>query len=206
MEEEVLNIYDDKRNHIGVAPRKEVHEKGYWHEAFHCWFIGVDEEKTWLYLQLRSRHKKDYPYLLDITAAGHLLSHETVRDGVREVHEEIGIDIAYEELIPLGTLDYCVQRANFIDKEIAHVFLFNYSNSMEDFILQEDEVAGMVKVDFSEFASLWECNVEAISIEGFEIQDNADKIKINKTVGREMFVPHDHAFYRAVIARIRENV
>lgn len=90
MELELLKIFGDDRNQIGVASRKDVHRLGYWHEAFHCWFVSNEKGIDYIYLQLRSNSKKDYPNLLDITAAGHLLANETVRDGVREIKEEIG--------------------------------------------------------------------------------------------------------------------
>jgi len=84
MENEQLKIFDEYRNQIGIATREDVHRLGYWHEAFHCWFISKEKGTDYLYLQLRSNTKKDYPNLLDITAAGHLLANETVQDGVRD--------------------------------------------------------------------------------------------------------------------------
>ncbi|MEK4700857.1 hypothetical protein MKX47_14755 [Solibacillus sp. FSL R7-0668] len=51
---------------------------------------------------MRSKLKKDYPNQFDITAAGYLLATETVLDGVRELYEELGINIAFEELKALG--------------------------------------------------------------------------------------------------------
>ncbi|MFC0271472.1 hypothetical protein ACFFIX_08395 [Metabacillus herbersteinensis] len=88
---------------------------GHWHEAFHCWFIGKEGGIDYVYLQICSNEKKDYPNLLDITAAGHLLSHETIYDGVREVKEELGINVTYAELVPIGVIKYCVTKENFID-------------------------------------------------------------------------------------------
>ncbi|WP_310793579.1 NUDIX hydrolase [Salipaludibacillus neizhouensis] len=105
-EQEKLKIFDDNRNQIGIASRSDVHRVGYWHEVFHCWFVCNIQGTDYIYLQLRSNKKKDYPNLLDITAAGHLLADETVKDGVREIKEEIGIDVAFEELKQLGVIDY----------------------------------------------------------------------------------------------------
>jgi isopentenyldiphosphate isomerase len=93
-EREKIKIFDDNKNLIGEASRSDVHRIGYWHEAFHCWFISNEKGNDYIYLQLSSKNKKDYPNLFDITAAGHLLADETVEDGVRESKEEIGIDVA----------------------------------------------------------------------------------------------------------------
>ncbi|MFE4712635.1 NUDIX domain-containing protein [Paenibacillus sp. NPDC056722] len=110
MNSEILKIFDDNRNTIGVSTREEVHRLGLWHETFHCWFISREGNKDYIYLQLRSDQKKDYPNLLDITAAGHLLAHETVLDGIREVHEEIGIEVTIDELESLGVRFYTTRR------------------------------------------------------------------------------------------------
>ncbi|WP_347561789.1 NUDIX hydrolase [Bacillus timonensis] len=114
-EQERIKIFDDHKNPIGVASRSDVHRIGYWHEVFHCWFIDNEEGIDYIYLQLRSKNKKDYPNLFDVTAAGHLLADETVEDGVREIKEELGIDVAFEELIKLGVLDYSVVQEDFMN-------------------------------------------------------------------------------------------
>ncbi|EDL64867.1 NUDIX hydrolase [Bacillus sp. SG-1] len=123
MEKETLNIFDNEGYHIGAAARDEVHRQGHWHETFHCWFIKWENEKYFLYFQLRSMDKKDYPNLLDITAAGHILSHETFEDGIREVKEETGINVRYEELVPMGIIPYeVVWKVLLIEK--GHTFFF----------------------------------------------------------------------------------
>lgn len=204
MENEMLKVFDDKRNPIGIATREEVHRLGYWHEAFHCWFVSNEKGINYLYLQLRSDRKKDYPNLLDITAAGHLLADETVYDGVREVKEEIGIEVSADELIPLGVIDYCVTKENFIDKELANVFLYKSNSTFDDFSLQEEEVSGMVRMVFKDFVELWEGKRETISVEGFEIEKDGNRVIIDKIVGKDQFVPHPISYYQTVIRKIRQ--
>jgi isopentenyldiphosphate isomerase len=68
VENEKLKIFDEHRTQIGVATLEEVHRIGHWHEAFHCWLISKEGEIDYIYLQIRSDEKKDYPNLLDITA------------------------------------------------------------------------------------------------------------------------------------------
>lgn len=206
MEHEQLRIFDEDRNQIGVASRKDVHRIGYWHEAFHCWFVSNDKGKDYIYLQLRSDTKKDYPNLLDITAAGHLLADETVKDGVREIKEEIGIDVPFEELVALGVIDYCVIREDFIDKELANVFLYKSEGTFDDFTLQTEEVSGIVRAEFNDFTELWLGERETIEIKGFEINKDGSKILIKEYVGRDEFVPHQISYYKAIIQKIKEQI
>lgn len=143
---------------------------------------------------------------MDITAAGHLLANETVQDGVREIKEEVGIDISFQELVPLGIIDYCVIREDFIDKEIANVFLYNSKKTFDDFTLQEEEVSGIVKTEFNHFAELWFSERETIKVRGFKIRKDGNKILIDENVGRNKFVPHQIKFYKTVIEKIKETI
>jgi isopentenyldiphosphate isomerase len=206
MENEILKTFDSDRNQIGVATREEVHRIGHWHEAFHCWFVCREEEKDYIYLQLRSDLKKDYPNLLDITSAGHLLASETVQDGIREIKEEIGIDVTFNELVPLGIFSYTVIKENFIDNEFANVFLYKSKNTLDDFTVQREEVSGIVKVEFNDFYKLWMGEREEINIKGYEIDKDGKKVLMDKNVGRSKFVPHEDSFYQSVVTLIRERI
>ncbi|WP_223260763.1 NUDIX hydrolase [Bacillus sp. LNXM65] len=93
MEQEKLNILNEQHEAIGVAPRSDVHAQGLWHETFHFWLLKKELDTVYLYFQLRSPAKKDFPSLFDITAAGHLLANEQPSDGVREVEEELGLTV-----------------------------------------------------------------------------------------------------------------
>jgi len=200
----MLKIFDDNQNQIGIATREEVHRLGYWHEAFHCWFVSK-EDKAYIYLQLRSAMKKEYPGLFDITAAGHLLAHETVLDGVREIKEEIGIDVSIDELTSLGVIKYCVNRADLIDKEMANVYLCIGDNIINEATLQKEEVSGMVRTEFDSFYKLWTGETEQIRVEGFVVIDE-NKVWIDNMIGKESFVPHEIAYYENVVKWIAEEI
>lgn len=204
MENEMLKIFDDNRNQIGIATREDVHKLGHWHEAFHCWFISK-EDKGYIYLQLRSAMKKDYPCLFDITAAGHLLAHETVIDGIREIKEEIGIDVSIHELIPLGIIEYCVNRTGFIDKELANIYLYTGENILNEATLQKEEVSGIVRTEFASFYKLWIGETDQIRVEGFEVHEE-NKIWIDKIIGKDSFVPHEISYYENVVKLIAEKM
>jgi isopentenyldiphosphate isomerase len=201
METELLRIFNEEHEPIGVATRAEIHEKGYWHETFHYWLMEREEGVDYIFLQLRSTKKKDYPHLLDITAAGHLLADETVEDGIREVEEEIGMAVHMEELMALGVLKYSVHIGSLKDNEMAHVFLHRKNVTFDSFVLQEEEVAGMYRMRFSDFIALWMEELEKIPMQGFEVE-NGEKYFYEKFVGKEHFVPHDPSFYEALIQKI----
>jgi len=206
METELVRIFDENERPIGVKTRAEVHEKGYWHEAFHCWFVETINEQAYIHFQLRSEQKKDYPSLFDITAAGHLLADETVVDGVREVKEEIGIEVTLEELISLGTLKYCVTRGALIDRELAHTFLGVNKSTMNQYVLQREEVAGMGRVRLEDAEGLWDGTQDSIHIEGYIEDISGFRCSFSKQVGTEAFVPHDATFYQEIFMKIKKQL
>lgn len=195
MDSESLKIFDDNRKKIGVATREDVHRQGYWHETFHCWFVKKKAQTHYIYLQLRSGKKADYPNLLDITAAGHILADETIEDGVREVKEETGISVSFDDMISIGVIPYTVIKETFIDRELSHVFLYVSNHSFDEFDLQTDEVSGIVRANFNEFSQLWLGQREHVNVEGFEVNHAGERVSVNKSVGKEAFVPHDTSYY-----------
>ncbi len=202
---EKLKILDDNKNEIGIADRDEVHKKGYWHETFHCWIVGKHDKIDYIYFQKRSDQKKDFPNLLDITAAGHLMSDETVDDGVREVREELGIDVQFSDLTSLGVIEDSIVTDSFIDREFANVFLYHKDDS-DDFTLQVEEVAGIFKSEFADFYDMCLGKKRNIKAEGFEINKIGEKVAVTSNISLKHFVPHKNAYLEKVVRLIANEL
>lgn len=200
---EWLKIFDENENEIGVTSRTDVHKKGYWHETFHCWLVETINDVDYIYFQMRSSRKKDYPELFDTTAAGHLLADEDVTDGVREISEELGIEVRFEDLNRLGTIRDRIVSNNFIDQEMAHVHLYRL-NDEDEFKLQVEEVSGMFKTPFNHFYDLCLGKRDTINASGFIIQDSKEKISVNRSISLTDFVPHERSYFEKVVKAIAE--
>lgn len=207
METEKIAAYDENGVSLGVATRQEIHKKGYWHDTFHCWFVSKKAGKDFIHLQLRSKEKKDFPDLLDITAAGHLLADETVEDGIREVEEELGVAASFEELVPLGIIKDQIHQNGFFDNERCHVFLYKAEENIDAmYELQKEEVAGIVTVDFQKFYALCQGLEKEILAEGFSIAANGQKIAISKSISTNDLVPHSSTYLKQVTKLIEQKL
>jgi isopentenyldiphosphate isomerase len=208
LEQEKLAVLNESGDRIGVTSRSEVHAKGYWHETFHCWFARYDDDlkETFIYFQLRSDNKKDFPGLLDITAAGHILSDEKIEDGVREVHEELGIKVKFEELEDLGIVKGELIQEGMIDREHTNVFLYTKPVSYEEYQLQPAEVSGIFSSSLSDFKSLIQHDKAEIELEGFVVTKGGVKNFISEKVGYHHFVPHERSYLIEIIDRIERKM
>ncbi|ANU09148.1 Nudix hydrolase [Planococcus antarcticus DSM 14505] len=207
METEKLRIYDEQGRQQGIADRKEVHEKGYWHETFHCWIAGRQNNRDVVYLQLRSKEKKDFPGLFDITAAGHLLTDETVEDGIREVREELGIQVDLADLTYIGMIKDQIVLSDFFDNERCHCFLYKDLKNLDHrFELQLEEVSGMGKLDFEALADLYTGKKERADLEGFEIAEDGSRKTFEKAIGLEDLVPHSAGYLKEIFGQIRREL
>ncbi|WP_167578606.1 NUDIX hydrolase [Jeotgalibacillus proteolyticus] len=203
MAEEILTVFDEDHKKIGTATRTKIHKTGEWHETFHCWLVSRPNGKLVIHFQMRSPHKKDYPAMLDITAAGHLLENETVEDGVRELEEEIGLSLSFDELHPLGIIKETLHHEKLIDAEICHVFAFEVQADCQ-FRLQKSEVTGMYQLELDSFKALLQDESAQIIAKGFEEDAEGARYNVDKTVSKLDFVPHEAAYFAEVIKRIEE--
>lgn len=203
MENELLKVFDQQGNCIGIATRSEVHKAGHWHETFHCWFTERIDNEEFLFFQVRSSVKKDYPNLLDITAAGHLLADERPVDGLREVEEELGIDLALEDLHSLGMIKDSLNSPEFIDNELCHVFLYEQHQPFENYWLQLEEVSGIMMASMTAFEKLWFGKVQEIKVEGFLSNGDNEKKPHSMLVSKNDFVPHEDTYIESVLKAIK---
>lgn len=114
---EVFDVVNERNEVIGQLTRGEVHARKLLHRAVHIFVINARGK---IYLQQRSHLKDVSPMKWDSSAAGHLDAGESYADSaVRELKEEIGIDVASTELaaeIPAGEhTDH-----EFVELRLAH--------------------------------------------------------------------------------------
>jgi len=122
-----------------VALKSEAHKNGWFHATVHIWFFTKDDK---ILLQKRAMTKKVFPGLWDISVAGHIGAGETILDAaIREVHEELGLEIKSDELLKIGTRIHQVSHANGIqDNEHHHVFIAELKVPIESLSIQKEEV------------------------------------------------------------------
>ena len=157
---DVLDARGEKTDR--VAWKSEAHRLGLWHRCFHCWIVAPKTPAggPYLFVQRRAEGKDTWPNRMDVTVGGHLGAGEATLDGLREVEEELGLTVAADELVPLGTRRVERGIPAGIDREFQEVFLLVRALSPGDLRLQKEEVAAVLR--------LWLDDVEAL-YEGVEI-------------------------------------
>jgi isopentenyldiphosphate isomerase len=188
--DEMLSVYDDKLNELGVQLRSEIHSKGLLHKVVHCWIISKIYKEIWIYFQQRSYDKKDFPGLYDISAAGHINIGEDPDIAVkRETHEEIGIVIDSEKLKFIGSIREKMHLENFYNNEMCEVYLYCIENPKFNLGL---EVEKMVKITFGELRKWIFDGSEDIEV---FLVDNESKFIIKP----EEFCAHEKEYLKYVI-------
>lgn len=205
MKHERFDIFDERMNLIGTATREETHRKGYWHQTFHCWIVVRSSEGPYLLLQKRHPDKDTHPDKYDITSAGHLLAGETVEDGVRELEEELGLQVRFDELLPIGTIPVELRYRDLIDREFYHTFLYACSQPLDAYTLQPDEVVGLVKVLASDASRLFAGEIDAIGASGVETGADGRPYEVSRQLSRDDFVPHGTDYYRHILDAVRRH-
>ncbi len=156
MTDEVLEIYNERMELIGQKPRSEVHKNGYWHKSFHCWIVYKDKSgQTYIVLQKRSATKDVIPNRLDISVAGHLDIGEKPEDGLREIKEEMGIDVDITKLTSLGMLVEVYCDSNVINREFAYVYLLEFNKDIKDYKVQSEEIVALTRIKLEDGIDLF---------------------------------------------------
>ncbi|WP_245987421.1 NUDIX hydrolase [Cohnella lupini] len=204
----MFDVYDERGNWTGTAERGEVHAKGLWHHTVHCWLVRFDENavggngrRARILIQQRSDNKDTNPGCFDITAAGHLEAGETPEAVVRELEEELGVRVGFEELADFGIIreqeSGIVGGVEYIDAEVSHVYGLSTSIDLMDFRLQEEEVAGLYEADADELIALMEGNREQVRATGVRLQDGVLR-PAEASLTCSSFVSRDYDYYISV--------
>lgn len=189
MIEETLDIYDEDMNHLGTAPRKQVHEEGMWHTVFHCWIVN-QPNKVWL--QFRSSKRSSNPNKLSVSVAGHLQAGESPKDGIREIEEELGLKVDINKLVKLFTSKKIDNYPGYHNCEFNPTYLLESNVELQSLKLQPNEVGGIFKADIEDLVNLFEEKVKEIKITGILLNYDNTFTYENRYVSTSDFAPHNN--------------
>lgn len=201
---EYLDIFDEDENLIGKALRADAHKNGYWHRTFQCFIIKKKNGKIFMLFQKRHPLKDTSPNLFDISSAGHLVSGEGIEDGVRELKEELGVDVNFSELIPALVYKEEYDGKTYMDREHCHVYFYMSNEKIENYSLQPEEVVGLVEIELNGLIKLLNGDTASVQANGFEVDSQGNRHEVNKQLFKSEFVPHGDEYYREIFKRAQE--
>jgi isopentenyldiphosphate isomerase len=198
--DELLDILDESGRPTGeVVLKSEAHRLGLWHRCFHCWICGSDPGGSYLLLQRRAATKETWPNYLDVTVAGHLAAGEGTLDGLREVEEELGLRIAPERLVLLGTRRIEQEIPSGCDREVHEIFLVFDATHPEDLRLQKEEVDAVFRLDLDDVQALYDTG-SAPAREYADGRASATRIHLTE------FVPKEEGYLSNVAGAVRRHL
>ena len=132
-----VQIYNDRNESTNTfVEKKEAHSKGLWHRVFICILINKKTRSIILQKKIQNKYNFERPDYLDLSVGGHYDEDEKIEDGIRELKEEVGLDVKFDELISLGVRQNSVILGeNYNNREFQHIFAYVLDNDLEKIIL-----------------------------------------------------------------------
>ncbi|MBD5134964.1 MAG: NUDIX domain-containing protein [Lachnospiraceae bacterium] len=154
---ELFDVLSDDFKETGIVrERSIVHEVGSWHKTSHVWIVRKTESGFDVLLQKRSSNKDSFPGCYDISSAGHIhAGDDFAESAVRELKEELGIEIECQELVQIGVhkgkTDTTFYGKPFLNHEYSNVYIYDGGNvHIKSLNLQIDEVESVMWLNYEE--------------------------------------------------------
>lgn len=181
--DELVDILDAEGNFTGkTAMKSEAHKHGLFHPTVHVWFFTKNGQ---VLLQQRGKDKDIHPLLWDVSVAGHVGAGENIEtSAIREVAEEIGLNITVDELEKIGVFK-SIQKHNesLIDCEFHHTYLCELKVPFPKLQKQDSEVEALALAPLLKFSE--------------ETWGLANPQK---------YVPHSVDYYKTIIKAIKKRL
>lgn len=208
--DELVDIYSSTQQFLGIAKKlEEVHRDGDWHRTFHCWIVNPNYENGSMLLQWRGNWKRNWPGRVDAAAAGHYEHGESLEGGLRELKEELGIEINHEDLIDVGVRLTVEDFENGVkNREFQDVRFLLDNRNISEYTVNYPEVGGLVYLTIDAGLRLLSNETKSEDCHGF-IYEQASDNSITKrdgvfTLTNDNFIPSiDRYAYKSFIIASR---
>lgn len=154
---EMIDVLNEKGEKTGeVVSREDVHKLGLWHKCVHIWIVNDKKE---ILLQKRSEQKATHPNMWTTATSGHLSAGDSsIQGAIRELSEEIGLEVNEDELQYLFTVKESEVNNNpekhIIENEITDVYLIQKNIDITELKLQEEEVSDVKWFSYESFQKM----------------------------------------------------
>ncbi len=181
--DELVDILDEEGNRTGETMLKSMaHRKGLFHPTVHVWLYTAN---GLLLLQKRAAVKETHPLLWDVSVAGHIAAgEEIITAALREVKEEIGLELQASDLEKIGVFRSVHRHTDtLVDSEYHHTFISELKVPVSGLLKQESEVDDLALVPLLRFSEeVW----------GLALPSK--------------YVPHGTNYYASVISAIQKKL
>ncbi len=193
---EQIDIFDADLRLIGTKERKQAHFDGNWHITFHLWVAGRHYGGSLLY-QWRSDEMENFPDMLDVSAAGHLLSGESMEEGIREAEEELGIEFSKKRIHALGyRVEVADQENGQKNREYQGVHMVEVEESLQDFVPQTEEVSGLYWISIADGIRLFSGELNSVQGRGIYFDKDQSIWQIStRNFTKDHFLPRIQNYY-----------
>ena len=151
--DELVDILDASGSYTGTSALKsEAHRLGLFHPTVHVWCYNT---KGMILLQQRGAQKQTFPLKWDVSVAGHVGAGEDLMvAAVREVQEEIGVEIVLSQLEKIAVFKTEKRHSkDLFDREFTHTFLYELSEHVP-LVKQASEVEALQWFTLSVFENM----------------------------------------------------
>jgi isopentenyldiphosphate isomerase len=187
----------------GQAKRRgDVHRDGDWHRAVHVWVVGFDGATPFLMYQRRSLAKDTWPGKLDATVGGHYRAGETLEQAIREVDEEIGVDVSLSDLVYAGRR-ICINEAQtgIVDHELQDVYFLRDERPLEAFRPNAAELVALIRVPLPELMDFLAGDRDSVPALSCSVETK--QVTSIQITAEDFIVKSDRYSYRVAIAAER---
>ena len=197
---ELINIYNENHQYLGICEKGLAHKLGLWHETFNG--IIVNKENKSIIFQIKNaNHNRVHDMdKIDISVGGHYQAGEKIEDGIREIKEESGIEIDFKDLVYIGERQVStIVKEDYIVREFQKIFIVPYNGSITNLKCQDDEVNGFIEIKIDDCIDLF--LKDKTSIVGIDNNKNNIEVSLKKFV--EAYLNGDELYLRLAIASKR---